>query len=387
MEISRGVKRGAMGVLAAFLILASSIFTYAEDGTDSKTTQIEEKTDESKTIQLSIEDAIEEAIKNSDAVEISNLELETKKIELKEAKNNEKNYRDSDYSPGTVQGIQLGSKFFSTAADYALEEEAIKQKKTVEDIKYNATNAYYGVLNAKSALDAAIDNLDNSKRSHEIVSKKYELGVVSKSDLLIAQYSLDEAVASMENAQNSYKNATMALDMIIGRPLDTELELTSTYAKEGFSADIKTDIQTAYDSRLDVKQMQHGYELAKLDFETNSVKYTSNTFVYKKKELAAKKAEQSLDDLKLNVEFDIKQKYNGITTKKRNMEIKNAALEKAKEALRLTELSYDAGYKTILDVREARNILYYAQLGYDSEVSQYNLSIIDYNKAVNIGGN
>ncbi len=387
MEISRGLKRGMMGVLAAFLILASSIFTYAEDGADSKTVQTAEKTDQSEAIKLSLQDAIEESIKNSDAVEISKLELETKKIELKEAKRSEKKYKDMDFSSGTVEGIQLSGEFFSTAADYALEEEAIKQEKVVEDIKYNVTNAYYGVLNAKSALDASIDNLDNSKRSHEIVSKKYELGVVSKSDLLIAQYSLDEAVASMENAQNSYKTATMALDMIIGYPLDTELELTSMYAKEGFSADVKKDIQTAYDSRLDVKQVQHGHELAKLDFETNAKKFTSNTFVYKKKELAAKKAEQSLDDLKLNVEFDIKQKYNEIRTKNKNMESKKAALEKAKEALRLTELSYDAGYKTILDVREARNTLYYAQLGYDSEVSQYNLSIINYNKSVNIGGN
>jgi len=378
MELSRGFKRTAMGALAALLVLASSIFTYAEEGREDEKTEA---------VSISLEKAVDEAIKNSNAIQISELERETREIELNEARYSEKSYKDLGFSLGTVEGFQLSKQFYSTAADYALEEEKVKQEKNIEDIKYNVTNAYYGVLNAKSALDASIDNLDNTKRSQEIVAKKYELGVASKSDFLIAQYSVDEAVASMENAQNSYKDAMMALNMLMDYPLDKELALTSTYSQGQFEAKLDQDIEKAYGKRLDVIQLVHGYELSKLEFDTNALKYTPNTFEYKKKELAVKKSEQSLDNLKLSVEYDIRQKYNAINSQRKNIEIKKAAVEKAKEALRLTEISYDAGYKTILDVREARNVLYYAQIGYNSEVLQYNLSIINYNKAVNIGGN
>ncbi|WP_158408872.1 TolC family protein [Peptoclostridium acidaminophilum] len=390
------MKRSVIALVAGFLVLASSIMTYAQEtpaaevAATEATEATEATTEVAKPVQLSLEKAIEDALKNSSAVEIADLELETKTVELSQAKRSESRYSDRDsatymYLSGTVEGFQLDKKVSSTAATYALEEEKIKREKSIEDIKYNATRAYYGVMSAKGALDAATDNLDNTKRSLEIVSKKYELGVVSKSDLIIAQLSLDEAVSTMENAQNAYQNAVMGLNLVMSYPLQTELVLTSPYSMATFSANVEEDIKAAFEKRLDVKSAQHGAQLAQLDFEANKIVYTPNTYVYRVKELALKKAQKALDSMKLSVEFGIRGKYNDISTNLRNIDLKKAKLEKAKEQLRLTELSYDAGYKTILDVRQARNILYYAQIDYDGEIAAYSLSVLDYNKAVSIG--
>lgn len=393
MTLSKRMKRSVIALVAGFLVLASSIMTYAqempaEEGTATEATAA--TTEAAKPVQLSLEKAIEDALKNSSAVEIADLELETKTVQLSQAKRSESKYSDRDsatymYLSGTVEGFQLDKKVSSTAATYALEEEKIKREKSIEDIKYNATRAYYGVMSAKGALDAATDNLDNTKRSLEIVSKKYELGVVSKSDLIIAQLSLDEAVSAMENAQNAYQNAVMGLNLVMSYPLQTELVLTSPYSMAKFSANIEEDIKAAFEKRLDVKNAQHGAQLAQLDFEANKIVYTPNTYVYRVKELALKKAQKALESMKLSVEFGIRGKYNDISTNLRNIDLKKAKLEKAREQLRLTELSYDVGYKTILDVRQARNILYYAQIDYDGEIAAYSLSVLDYNKAVSIG--
>ncbi|AHM55665.1 hypothetical protein EAL2_c03620 [Peptoclostridium acidaminophilum DSM 3953] len=396
MILSKRMKRSVIALVAGFLVLASSIMTYAQEtpaaevAATEATEATEATTEVAKPVQLSLEKAIEDALKNSSAVEIADLELETKTVELSQAKRSESRYSDRDsatymYLSGTVEGFQLDKKVSSTAATYALEEEKIKREKSIEDIKYNATRAYYGVMSAKGALDAATDNLDNTKRSLEIVSKKYELGVVSKSDLIIAQLSLDEAVSTMENAQNAYQNAVMGLNLVMSYPLQTELVLTSPYSMATFSANVEEDIKAAFEKRLDVKSAQHGAQLAQLDFEANKIVYTPNTYVYRVKELALKKAQKALDSMKLSVEFGIRGKYNDISTNLRNIDLKKAKLEKAKEQLRLTELSYDAGYKTILDVRQARNILYYAQIDYDGEIAAYSLSVLDYNKAVSIG--
>jgi len=373
-------------------VLASSIMTYAQEtpAAEVAAPAAAAEAEAAKPVQLSLEKAIEDALKNSSAIEIADLELETKTVELSQAKRTESKYSDSDsstyqYLSGTLEGFQLDKKVSSTAATYALEEEKIKREKSIEDIKYNATRAYYGVMSAKGALDAATDNLDNTKRSLEIVNKKYELGVVSKSDLIIAQLSLDEAVSTMENAQNTYQNAVMGLNLVMNYPLQTELVLTSPYSMAKFAAKVEEDIKAAFEKRLDVKSAQHGAQLAQLDIDATKIVYTPNTYVYRKKELVLKKAQKALESMKLSVEYGIRGKYNDISTNLRNIDLKKAKLEKAKEQLRLTELSYDAGYKTILDVRQARNILYYAQIDYDGEIAAYSLSVLDYKKAVNIG--
>jgi len=392
MTLSKRMKRSAIALVAGFLVLASSIMTYAQEtpAVEVAAPAAAVAAEAAKPVQLSLEKAIEDALKNSSAIEIADLELETKTVELSQAKRTESKYSDSDsstyqYLSGTLEGFQLDKKVSSTAATYALEEEKIKREKSIEDIKYNATRAYYGVMSAKGALDAATDNLDNTKRSLEIVNKKYELGVVSKSDLIIAQLSLDEAVSTMENAQNTYQNAVMGLNLVMNYPLQTELVLTSPYSMAKFAAKVEEDIRAAFEKRLDVKSAQHGAQLAQLDLDATKIVYTPNTFVYRKKELALKKAQKALESMKLSVEYGIRGKYNDISTNLRNIDLKKAKLEKAKEQLRLTELSYDAGYKTILDVRQARNILYYAQIDYDGEIAAYSLSVLDYNKAVNIG--
>jgi len=392
MTLSKRMKRSAIALVAGFLVLASSIMTYAQEtpAAEVAAPAAVAEAEAAKPVQLSLEKAIEDALKNSSAIEIADLELETKTVELSQAKRTESKYSDSDsstyqYLSGTLEGFQLDKKVSSTAATYALEEEKIKREKSIEDIKYNATRAYYGVMSAKGALDAATDNLDNTKRSLEIVNKKYELGVVSKSDLIIAQLSLDEAVSTMENAQNTYQNAVMGLNLVMNYPLQTELVLTSPYSMAKFAAKVEEDIKAAFEKRLDVKSAQHGAQLAQLDIDATKIVYTPNTYVYRKKELVLKKAQKALESMKLSVEYGIRGKYNDISTNLRNIDLKKAKLEKAKEQLRLTELSYDAGYKTILDVRQARNILYYAQIDYDGEIAAYSLSVLDYKKAVNIG--
>jgi len=392
MILSKRMKRSAIALVAGFLVLASSIMTYAQEtpAAEVAAPAAVAEAEAAKPVQLSLEKAIEDALKNSSAIEIADLELETKTVELSQAKRTESKYSDSDsstyqYLSGTLEGFQLDKKVSSTAATYALEEEKIKREKSIEDIKYNATRAYYGVMSAKGALDAATDNLDNTKRSLEIVNKKYELGVVSKSDLIIAQLSLDEAVSTMENAQNTYQNAVMGLNLVMNYPLQTELVLTSPYSMAKFAAKVEEDIKAAFEKRLDVKSAQHGAQLAQLDIDATKIVYTPNTYVYRKKELVLKKAQKALESMKLSVEYGIRGKYNDISTNLRNIDLKKAKLEKAKEQLRLTELSYDAGYKTILDVRQARNILYYAQIDYDGEIAAYSLSVLDYKKAVNIG--
>ncbi len=364
------MKRLVLSLLLVCMTLVTSILTYAD------TPQVNDAK------KLSLNQAIDEGIKNSTDLKVLNLNIEIKEIELDQANRNEKNYKGS---AGTVEGFKLDANMYSKAAQNALDEEKIKKDYKIEDLKYKTTQAYYGALQAKDYYEVTNNNLTNAQKSRDNVKKKYDLGVASKSDLYMADIALDEAKANLETKKTDMQSAYRKLNMTLNYPLDTKIELISKFEEKKFDVDLNKDILTAYENRFDMIKMTHDYEIVKLDFETNSVKYPSNTYVYKTKERNVAKIENLMANSKQMVEFDIKKKYDSVNNNIRQIEIAKSKVDKANEGLRLKKLSYDAGMSTLLEVQEAANTSYSANISLSQAVSSYNLSIIDYNKAVKIG--
>ncbi|CAH2215042.1 TolC family protein [Tepidibacter aestuarii] len=367
------MKRLVLSVMLVCMTLITSILTYADTPQTNDTKK------------LSLNQAIDEAIKNSTDLKVSDLDIEIKEIELDQAKRSEKKYENSDFSLGTVEGFQLDANMYSKAAQNALDEEKIKKDYKIEDLKYKTTQAYYGALQAKDYYEVTKNNLANAQKSRDNVKKKYDLGVASKSDLYMGDIALDEAKANLETSKIKMQSAYRGLNMALNYPLDTKLELTSKFEQQKFDVDLTKDILNAYEKRFDMIQINNNYEIVKLDFKTNSTKYPSNTYVYKTKERNVAKVENLMANSKQMVEFDIKSKYDNVNNNKRQIEIAKSNVDKANEVLRLKKLSYDAGMSTLLEVQEAANTAYSANIALSQAISAYNLSIIDYNKAVNIG--
>ncbi|WP_353095800.1 TolC family protein [Tissierella praeacuta] len=367
------MKKKSISLILAFIMLATPIISFAEEAKDSiKTT-------------LSLEEAIEIGIKNSPEIKINEVEIEIKKVELNEANYDERKYRKSDIGIGGVEGFLLDENMLSKKADYALEEEKLKKNYIIEDIKYNVVNAYYGALKAKEHVKVVNSNLENINRHKDIIEKKLDLGVASKSDFIITEIALNEAKINAEKAKEDEQMALRALNMVLNYPLDTKLNLTSDFKEEKFSANLDKDIESSYEKRFEMIQMKNSYDLVKLDLKTNALVYPPNTFVYKYKEGSMLRVENLLNNAKQNAEFDIRGKYDAIKTAEKQINLAKANVEKAEEGLRLREISYNVGMGTILEVKEAITQLYNAELAVSDAISNYNLSIIEYNKAVNIG--
>ncbi|HZX21761.1 MAG TPA: TolC family protein, partial [Clostridia bacterium] len=369
------MKKILVATLLVSILLTFSLFSYGTDELNNG-----ETTETFKS--LSLEEAIEEGIKNSVRIKISDLDIEVKKTELQEARGFERQYEEAGISLGTVEGFQLEANMLSTSARFALEEEKLKKEYLKEDIKHNVMLAYYGALQATDYVNITKNSLKNIQRNKDIIDKKFELGLVSKSDVLMTEIALNEANINMEKAKEDMRKALRALNMILNYPLDTELELTSDFKQETFAADLNEDLEKAYETRFDMIQTQHNYELVKLDFETNAYMYTPNTYKYRYKNSNLLKMENILKSSKQNVEFDIRNKYDAINSAYRQIKLAEANVAKAEEGLRIVEQTYDVGMATIQDVRETIIHLYGAELALSGAISNYNLAILEYNKAV-----
>ncbi|HZX21547.1 MAG TPA: TolC family protein [Clostridia bacterium] len=372
------MKKMLTPILLIAILLTSSLFSYGTNELNNAET--------TETIKsLSLEEAIEEGIKNSVQLEISDLEIDVKKMELKQARQTEREYEEMGISLGTVEGFQLEANMLSKSAKFALEEEELKKEYLKEDIKYNVMAAYYGALQATDYVNVTKRSLENTQKNKDIIDKKFDLGLTSKSDVLMADIALNEAEISMEKTKEDMQKALRALNMVLNYPLDTELKLTSGFEQEDFAADLDEDIKNAYETRFDMIQIQHNYELVRLDFETNAYRYTPNTYMYKYKENNLLKMENIFEISKQNVEFDIRNKYDSINSAYRQIKLAEANVEKAGEGLRITEQLYDVGLATVQDVKETIVHLYGAELALSGAISGYNLAVLEYNKAVQLG--
>ncbi len=372
------MKRILATILLISILLTFSSFSYGTDELNNG-----EVTETFKS--LSLEEAIEEGIKNSTQLKISDLEIKVKETEFREARGQERKYEDAGISLGTVEGFQLEANMLSKSAKFALEEEKLKKEYLKEDIKYNVMLAYYGALQAMDYVNITKSSLENIQRNKDIIDKKFELGLVSKSDVLMTDIALNEANINMEKANEDMQKALRGLNMVLNYPLDTELELTSGFEQKAFTTNLNEDIKNAYETRFDMIQIQNKYELVKLDFETNAYKYTPNTYKYRYKNSNLLKVENLLKDSKQNVEFDIRNKYDAINSAYRQIKLAEANVEKAGEGLRIVEQTYDVGMATVQDIKESVVHLYSAELALSGAVSNYNLAILEYNKAVQLG--
>lgn len=362
-------------VLALLLILTFKVTSYGDTAVKS----------------LSLNDVINMAIKSSTDLKSSDAEIGIKEIELEQANDMESDYSRSknkvSSSPfsGSVEGFQLDANMMSKKASYGLEEEKMKKNYKMENIKYSVTNAYYGVLKCKDLLNISNNNLENAQRNNNIVKKKFDLGVVSKSELIIAEINLEESKLKLSSSQVELEKSIRALNLLINNKLDDKVNLTTNYKEEDLKTEIQKDIDKAYLNRFDMITLNHNYDLVKIDFETASIKYPENTYIYKIKNRNLQKMNVILSDYKKNIEFDIRNKYDEIDNIKKSIQIAKGNEEKAKEALRLKELSYNAGMGTFIEIKESSNMLYGAKLEVSSLLCKYNLALIDYNKSVNLG--
>lgn len=334
---------------------------------------------------LTLDEAIELGIKNSTQLKINDLDLEVKKLELSEALYKEKKYDRSGFSLGTIEGFMLDEKLYSTQAEYALKEETIKSNYIKENLKYNITSAYYKTLEAKTNLDIVKSTLDNLNFNNTLVKKQESLGTSSKSELYLSNIALNEGYINLENANKTYTRALRSLNMILNIPLDSKYELTSTFTEKKFDTNLNEDIESSFETRLDMIQISNNYNLAKLDFDITKGSFTPNTYKYKYKERTLLKIESLLNDSKQNVTFDIKNKYDDILSNKNNLELAKSNVLKAEEVLRLKKLSYEFDSTTNIDVREAIVQLNKSNLALSNAISNYNLSILNYNKVISIG--
>ncbi len=308
------------------------------------------------------------------------------------------------------------------AARRNLEIANLEVSRTDQVVKLDATQAYFTVLQTRNMVILNKESVTRLEDHLKNTKARYEVGVVAKVDVLRSEVELANAQQELIKAQNNYDVAVATLNNIVGLPQDTNTliqdDLTySQYDKElegclNFARQHQPQLMQAYKSvqaaKSSIMAARSGYLPSvtlsssygwgdkdfpgdrKSNWEANAVLsfsiFDSNTtrgaVDNAQGNLIQKEAE--LKQVEDNIYLLVRTYFFGFKEAEKRISTAQIAVETAKEDYKIAQVRYQAGVGTNTDVIDAAVALTQAQTNYVQALYDYNTSLASLESAMGV---
>jgi outer membrane protein TolC len=294
---------------------------------------------------------------------------------------------------------------------------AAKRDVAMRGIVTTVFQNYYGIVTAQRHLSNAQKSLDDARRLAGITEKLERGGEVAHSDTVKAQLILRQRERDVQDAQFSVEKNKIALAVLIFPDFTTDYgvvdDLASAPHLDAFDRIQASAVKNNPDLRAaqaTLDQEQYGIAIARSGrLPTFSVEYaygidaprfaardaegfrrlgsaaqaTLNIPVFdwgatrnkiRQAELKQKQAQLDLTLTQKELISNLHSSYSEAQAAFAQLDSLKQSLDLAAESLRLTDLRYEAGESTILEVVDAQTALAQARNAYDDGLSRYRLA-------------
>jgi len=268
-----------------------------------------------------------------------------------------------------LRQAEAGRAIAHWAADYAR-----------ESLRLQAVTAFYGVLKAEKLHDISAQALERARSQLAMAISMRDAGVATQKDVLDAEVGVANAEAARSSATGLLEQARMGLNQVLGRPLTTAAALCGDLAYTALDLgriDLAADVAWALERGFEVRQAQEALEVAAYDLELTR-DYPASTYDREIAAAARDEAAQGLALARQAAEFGVRAAYLALVDAQARVEACQRAVAAAREAARLSELRYQNGMATSLEVSTAQLALSQAdaqlvQAMYDHRLAQLQL--------------
>lgn len=319
------------------------------------------------------------------------------------------------YSGGKLEGQIKQAELNKSVAELTI--EATKQQ-----LKQTVTNDYFTVLQYHNELQISQDTVNNYQRHLQDVQAQYNVGTVSKADVLASEVSLADAQDDLITAQNQYDLAVSSLNNDIGLPLESVLALKEELKYELYAKQLDECVAYALENRPELAQQQAKIAIAQsatdvaqsgyrpsvtfaasqdwYDEELPGAKNSNwlvsltaafNLFDSGETKAKVKQAKANLATVREEtrktrdaIVLEIRQYYLNMREAENRMSTGKVAVEQAEENLRIAEVRYSAGVGTNLDVLDSVLALNKAKTNDIQALYDYNTNKAQLIKAMGI---
>jgi outer membrane protein TolC len=293
-------------------------------------------------------------------------------------------------------------------------------KETLEtakrDLVLQVRVGYFSILRAEKFLDVAQQQVKQFEAQLEVTKAFFEVGIVPKNDVLLAEVNLANARQSLVKAANDVATAKASFNILLRREVNTSLEVVDILAYKAFPLSYEQSIEEALRLRPEVKtaqlnidQAKEGVKIARsgyfptINLLGNYNRYSdeldlsrgvnfsdrwtiqalatftlwnwgNTAFKVGENKVKVTQAQDSKNQLIDSITLEVKQDYLNMLVAEKNLSVAEKAIEQAEENLRMNEERYKYQVATQTDVVNAVTLLAQARVNYYGALSDFNIA-------------
>lgn len=335
---------------------------------------------------LSMEEAVELGLKNNEAVKIAQLDIEKNQVVSKKASSLWSKAPENSM----IETKLLSEGYYKRQAEMAVKLSRESKKLIEKKIELGIKNSYYDISRNMKDIEVKEENVSRVMEQQRIAEAKLKAGVGIKQEVLTAQAAVEEANLYLANSKDDLKYKEMEFNKLLGLPSDATVILTEDVInninlQKQENIDLTAKVSEAQKNRIEVIQAQENEEVSNVYFDIVSGYSAENTYDYRAANYEKEKASNELNDAMQDVELSVNNAYINMQKAERAIGVYEKNIVSLKEAYRLSQISYEAGVGVQIDVLNAQNMLYTAELSYVQSLHNYNLAKLIFEASYGIG--
>ncbi|MGA2467717.1 MAG: TolC family protein [Thermodesulfobacteriota bacterium] len=322
------------------------------------------------------------------------------------------NFNTTLYQPLFTGGLNLAT-YRSAKIGVDLSKETVETTK--RDLVLQVRVGYFTILRAEKFLDVAQQQVKQFEAQLEVTKAFFEVGIVPKNDVLLAEVNLANAKQQQVKAANDLATAKASFNILLRREVSIPFEVVDLLAYKAFPLSFEQSLDEALRLRPEMKTTQLNIDQAKENvkiarsgfFPTISLtgnysrssdwwtlergiqsdrwivealatftlwNWGNTYFKVGENKVKVTQAEDSKNQLIDSITLELKDDYLNMLVAEKNISTAEKAIEQAEENLRMNEERYKYQVATQTDVVNAVTLLAQARTNYYGALSDFNVA-------------
>ena len=283
-------------------------------------------------------------------------------------------------------------KYGIQSAQYLVEASKLSSENDKVAIAYNVSQAYNNLFKASQAIKVFKENLSASQKRDESFQKLEDNGIIARNDKLKASLQTSNIELQLLEAQNNFSIAIINMDLLLGLPDTTEIDIDENYIDElSQSHPVSYYLNEATGNRKDLQAIDYQRKAADLGLKSAKaeslptialtggyiaadvpkiltilnaanigvgIQYNIDNLWKKNSSLLRAEAQQKQltatnDLLSDQIKLEVNRDFQNSEFAKRKIAVYEKAADQANENYRVTKNKFDNGLATITELLDA----------------------------------
>ncbi|MGZ0051770.1 TolC family protein [Brevibacillus gelatini] len=337
--------------------------------------------------ELTLEKAIEQALQTNNTLQ--NARIDAKNADLNEVLSYTTSAEMSKDMINSLENIkdQLNAakaKYVGNAqGEINKKLNALTVKATESKIRLGAQNAYYNLIFAQDDYELKQQSLKRAEAQLKVAKAAFDVGTKAKTDVLQAEMGVAGAKAALTSAANAVEVARMELNDFLGVDLNKKWKIVSNNKQVApISLTMEQAQAQALSKRVEMAKVQEELNLAELNVKLIEEYSALSTLQGRQARNNVEKSKMAIEEQKRTISKEVAQAYLNLSAASEAIEFQKKAKDAAAESYRLTNLRFENGLATTLEVIQAEEELSDRENQYQKAILNYNLAVVNFETAL-----